>query len=85
MTLKDFSKKYNIPYSIVYAASYKVQPVVCDVYEREYPERELCSALYDIVNSRIDYYQDLMIRNINYKHNLEDKCLCDAQSAVTKE
>ena len=85
MTLKDFSRKYDIPYSIVYAASYKVHPVYGEVYEREYPESELRSALYETVSSRIDHYQDMMIRNINYKHNLEDKYLCDVQNVATNE
>lgn len=72
MTLKDFSRKYDIPYGVVYAASYKVQPVCGDVYEREYPEKELRAALYESVCSKINYYQDKTIRNITYKHKLEE-------------
>lgn len=85
MTLKGFSRKYGIPYHIVYEASYNVQPVINDIYEREYPESDMVEALHKIICFRIDHYQDMMIRNINYKHNLEDKFLCDAPNAATKE
>ena len=60
MTLKEFSKKYQIPYNIVYEASYKVQPISTERRDREYPEKQLFVETRSVVSCRLKKHTEQM-------------------------
>jgi len=45
MTLKEFEKKYDIPYNIIYAATPYVRSTSTTMVDRDYPEKELMDAI----------------------------------------
>lgn len=53
MTCKEFANKYNIPYHIAYAATYKVKPVSSMMRDRDYVEEELKTAVEKLLEYRI--------------------------------
>lgn len=57
MTIKGFSEKYQVPYYIVYEASYKVQPVGTWVRDRDFPEDRLFEETKKLVGKRIEKHR----------------------------
>ena len=53
MTLKKFADKYQIPYHVVYNASYLVTPASREIYDRQYREEELKKAVRKMTVRRI--------------------------------
>lgn len=53
MTCKEFADKYNIPYHIAYAATYKVKPVSSMIRDRDYPEDDMREAVIRMLEQRI--------------------------------
>lgn len=58
MTIKGFSEKYNVPYHIVYEATYKVPAVSTMQKDREYPEDDMHREVRSIVNSRLSFHME---------------------------
>lgn len=53
MTLKEFAKKYDIPYNVVYSATYNVRPLSTWMHDRDYPEQALHDEIISILQKRI--------------------------------
>ena len=51
MTIKEFSQKYEIPYNIVYQATYEVKPERNDEKVKEYNEFRLKEAVRVILDN----------------------------------
>ena len=59
MTIKEFSEKYGIKYSIVYNASYYVRlSSTMDYRNRQFDEKELMEAVRTLVLNRYSIYRD---------------------------
>ena len=54
MILKEFSKKYGVPYGTVYESSFHVQVTPTIRHDRDYPEKELFEEVYKLEKARID-------------------------------
>ena len=53
MTKKDFARKYELSYGIVYEASYDIKPVATLTRDFDYNEEQLFSAVCDMMTRRI--------------------------------
>jgi len=53
MTMKEFARKYDIPYPVVYKASFRVHPVSSVKREKDYPEEDLLRETERFANQRI--------------------------------
>ena len=79
MTIKEFSDKYEIPYSIAYEASYKVSPVGTMTREKDFPEGELFEAADKLLQKRMQYHTKLIrdaqiaYVNMHNKKRLEEQ------------
>ena len=60
MTLKEFAQKYDVPYHVVYEASYKVPAISTMMRDRDFPEDELFDATSDLIEERINRHAKLM-------------------------
>ena len=49
MTIKEFAEKYNVPYNIVYQATYEVKPTGNEEKAKTYDEQQLREAVSNIV------------------------------------
>ena len=70
MTIKQFMKKYGVPYNIVYNATYKVHPLDYALKEREYNEQELYREVEDSLLARIRKHKEESDRLIRYVKNM---------------
>ena len=70
MTLKEFSKAYNVPYHIVYEASYKVPTESNLMRDRDFSERGLFDAVMEIADKRIEKHTRVLERQRKIKDNL---------------
>ena len=52
MTIKEFSRKYNVTYHLAYLASYGVQSESTWVRDRDFPEDKLYKNLVSLLNTR---------------------------------
>ena len=59
MTLKEFSKKYEVKYGVVYAASYLVKPISTMQRDRDFPEEELYRQVTKELHRRAVKYTEL--------------------------
>lgn len=82
MTLKEFSRAYNVPYHIVYESSYKVTPQSTWLRDRDYPEHEVYNAVIDTIRKRIAKHRNLLERQTEIMERLEG---CDEMSKVRRE
>lgn len=73
MTLKEFSRKYDVPYHIVYTASYKVQPESTWFKDKDYPEKELREQVLIISSKAVEKHMRLMELHVQVMKNLEGK------------
>lgn len=71
ITVKEFSDKYDIPYTIAYQATYRIKRNYD--YERMYPEKELFYAMHEIVGERIQKITKQLKDIISIKHKLIEK------------
>ena len=76
MTLKEFSDKYNVPYHIVYNASYKVHTVSNLQKDRDYDEADLFDATREQIRKRIEKHRKLLYASLRAEVNL-NKGRCD--------
>ena len=53
MTLKEFARKYEIPYSLVWQASYDVQPAASMHRNKDFSEKELYRSVMHILSMRM--------------------------------
>ena len=61
MTVNQFVKKYNIPLSLVYKASFQTDTRKNDPYYiHDVPESELAKETYVLLNKAINKYQDIL-------------------------
>ena len=74
MTLKEFAKKYDIPYHIVYEASYKVPVISTLQRDREYPEKALFVEVRRVVKNRISRHRDLAMKQEEILDHLRGIC-----------
>ena len=70
MTCKEFSIKYNIPYHIAYAATYKVKPVSSMLRDRDYPEDALLDAVRKMLQQRIKKNKAILDEQVNALNRL---------------
>ena len=79
MTLKEFSKKYDIPYHLVYEVSYKVPYYLTEHSYREYHEDLLFKAVAGLLIRRVDKNREIvkeqieMLRRLNERSPLKKK------------
>lgn len=73
MTLKEYAQKYQIPYFIVYEASYKVQPEATFVRERDYREDDLTIAVMEVAKKRIEKHRTLLEQQIDIVRKVRGK------------
>lgn len=59
MTIREFSDKYRVPYSIVYESTYKVPSISTMRKDREYPEQELFTEVNRIITKRLEKHSKL--------------------------
>jgi hypothetical protein len=52
MTLKEFARKYEIPYSLVWEASYNVKPTATIQRSKDFPEFELYASIMKLLSRR---------------------------------
>lgn len=62
MTLKEFAKKYGVPYSIVYNASCRVHVAPTFMKNRDFPADELQTAVINELSARVCKHHDEMIK-----------------------
>lgn len=74
MTLKEFAQKYDVPYHIVYEASYKVPAISTMRKDREYPEKELFLEVRRVVTNRISRHRDLTRKQAEILDHLRGIC-----------
>lgn len=74
MTLKEFALKYNVPYHVVYEASYKVPTVSTMRKDREYPEKELFLQVRRLVNARLKHHRELAGKQAEILDKLRGIC-----------
>lgn len=67
MTIKEFSKKYRIPYNAVYEATYKVTPMSNGLHDREYPEEDLRREILKLTEERIRKHKRMLERVIQIR------------------
>lgn len=60
VTLKEFSKKYDVPYSVVYESSYRVHVESTMRRDREFPERELFAEVRRLLINRIEKHRAIV-------------------------
>ena len=70
MTLKEFSRKYNVPYHIVYEASYAVHPISTDRYDREYPEEGIRKEVANRLKASIERHEMMAAKQRDILKNL---------------
>ena len=70
MTCKEFANKYDIPYHIAYAATYKVKPVSSMIRDRDYPEKELLNAVRKMLEQRIRKNRTILDEQVNALNRL---------------
>ena len=73
MTIKEFAIKYQIPYSVVYQASYDVKKI--NEYDCSYHEKELFDAVNSIIAKRIKKATEQLKNFLAMKHNLAERSL----------
>ena len=73
MTVKEFANKYQIPYSIVYQASYDVKKI--NEYDCSYHEKELFNAVNNILARRIKKATEQLKNAREIKHKLINRPL----------
>ena len=69
MTIRDFSRKYDVPYTIVRSASLKIR----DGNTAEHEEKALFDAVVDQLTASAKYYGDLYEKDIQLLKNMESK------------
>jgi hypothetical protein len=74
MTLKEFAQKYDVPYHVVYEASYKVPAISTMRKDREYPEKELFLEVRRVVTNRISRHRDLARKQAEILDHLRGRC-----------
>ena len=74
MTLKEFSRKYQVPYHIVYEASYKVPAISTMRKDREFPEKQLFVEVMSAVNNKIRKHRDMAHKQAEILDRLRGKC-----------
>ena len=57
MTIKEFSRKYNIPYYLAYKASYNFTPVSTYRRDREYSEEEMLIETHNYISGMAESYR----------------------------
>ena len=70
MTLKEFSKKYDIPYPIVYQSSWRVKSDSPWLHDRDYPEEGLKQAVNELTDARIAKYSEMLENQKKIKERL---------------
>jgi len=73
MTIVEFSNKYDVPYHIVYEATYKVPAVSTMQKDREYPEDDLYREVRNIMNTRLGAHLDKARKLAVFLNNLEGR------------
>lgn len=73
MTVTEFAKKYNIPHSTVYSASFRIPFERRKEYNNNYPVDELLQATEDELKNRIDYHQQRVDTNSSYLQILHNR------------
>lgn len=74
LTLKEFSRKYQVPYHIVYEASYKVHAISTMQKDREYPEKELFTEVRSVLSGRMRHHRDLARKQAEILDKLRGIC-----------
>ena len=70
MTVNEFVKKYEIPYTLVYEASFTAPCESTRIrreYKREFEEKELTEVVQKALERRISKYQELVDRYVEMK------------------
>lgn len=70
MTLKEFSEKYDVPYYLVYEASYRVRPISSMIRDRDFDEECLFRETVKLIERRIMKYEKMMKQNIEAQKKL---------------
>lgn len=70
MTVTEFARKYKIPQSTVYNASFRIPFEQRKEYNNNYPVNELLQATYDELKGRIEYHQQRVDTNSAYLQTL---------------
>ena len=73
MTVKEFSDKYKIPYSIVYKASYVAEKI--NDYDCSYYEKDLLNCVNNVLTERINRATEQLKNAIALKHKLTKRSL----------
>lgn len=74
MTLKEFANKYQIPYNVVYEASYKVQPISTVRRDRDFPEKQLFIETRCVIKNKIDRHRDIARKQAEMLDRLRGIC-----------
>lgn len=64
MTIKEFSVKYDVPYHLVYASSYRVQPTATVLRDRDFPEDGLRDAVTALLKERVTFHRQIMEKDV---------------------
>ena len=62
MTIKEFARKYDIPYHIAYNATVGLKPTASIWRDKDFVESELFKRVSDILNDRADRKADELSR-----------------------
>ena len=57
MTIKEFEKKYDIPYNIIYSATARVHSTSTMLVDRDYPEKELLDSVVQNLAVSLDRHK----------------------------
>lgn len=70
MTIKEFAKKYDVPYNLVYDATYRVKPESTWMRDRDYPEQALHDEIVSILRKRIGRLERSVVKNRTFLDKL---------------
>ena len=71
MTVNEFSDKYDVPYHIVYEATYKIQPISPARRDREFHEKDMFRSVKEIAEKRFTKHKRLAKKQIEILENLK--------------
>ena len=71
MTVNEFSDKYDVPYRIVYEATYKISPISPARRDREFHEKDMLRSVKQIAEKRFTKHKTMAKKQIKILENLK--------------
>lgn len=72
MTVTEFARRYKLPHSVVYNASFRIPYEIRSKCDMDYPTEELMKATRTELNVRMQFHQDRVDRVKGYMKALDE-------------